>query len=93
MSRIILALLLLVAAQAANAAECGSTANRAGCVGPNGAATYNKNNGELHTTQTNSTNRSNDVAAGTNVQGSRGNSATKAFQQGCAWVNGKKVCN
>jgi hypothetical protein len=82
-------------------AGCGSTAYRAGCttpngavrVGPNGAATYNKNNGELHTTQTNSTNRSNDVAAGTNVQGSRGNSATKAFQQGCAWVNGKKVCN
>jgi hypothetical protein len=100
MSRLIIALFLLLIAQEANAG-CGSTAYRAGCttpngavrVGPNGAATYNKNNGELHTTQTNGTNRSNDVAAGTNVQGSRGNSATKAFQQGCAWVNGKKVCN
>jgi hypothetical protein len=99
MSRMIIALFLLLAAQEANAA-CGSTASRAGCttpngvvgVGPNGAATYNKNNGELHTTQTNKY-HSDNVAPGTNVQGWRGNSATKAFQQGCAWVNGKKVCN
>jgi hypothetical protein len=51
MSRIIIALLLLLAAQEANAAECGSTANRAGCVGPNGGATYNKSTGEAHTAQ------------------------------------------
>jgi hypothetical protein len=100
MSRLIIALFLLLAVQEANA-ECGSTAYRAGCttpngavgVGPKGAATFNKNSGEIHTTQTNSNYHSNDVAPGTNVHGWRGNSATKAFQQGCAWVNGKKVCN
>ena len=51
MSRFIIALFLLLAAQEANAAECGSTANRAGCVGANGAATYNKNTGAVHTAQ------------------------------------------
>jgi hypothetical protein len=51
MSRIIIALFLLLAAHEANAAECGSTANRAGCVGPNGATTYNKNTGQVHTAQ------------------------------------------
>ena len=101
MSRFIIALfVLLAAAQAANA-ECGSTANRAGCttpngavgVGPNGAATYNKNTGTVHTTQPNSNYHSNQVAPGTNVQGRRGNSATKAVEQGCAFVNGRRVCN
>jgi hypothetical protein len=38
MSRFIIAPLLLLAAQEAKAAECGSTANRAGCIGANGAA-------------------------------------------------------
>ena len=100
MSRFIIALFLLFAAQQANA-ECGSTPNRAGCttpngavgVGPNGAATYNKNTGQTHTTQSNTYHRSNQVTPGTNVQGSGGNSATKAVQQGCAWVNGRRVCN
>jgi hypothetical protein len=90
MSRLIIALFLLLAAQQANAAECGSTANRAGCAGPNGAATYNKNTGAVHTAQPS---HSNEVAPGTNVQGRRGNSATKAVEQGCAFVNGKRVCN
>lgn len=90
MSRIIIALLLLLAAQDANAAECGSTANRAGCVGPNGAASYNKNTGQVHSAQPY---HSNEVAPGTNVHGVRGNSATKAMQPGCAFVNGKRVCN
>jgi hypothetical protein len=90
MSRIIIALLLLVAAQAANAAECRSTANRAGCVGPNGAASYNKNTGAVHTAQPY---HSNEVAPGTSVQGRRGNSATKAVEPGCAFVNGRRVCN
>jgi len=89
MSRVTIALFLLVAAQGANAAECGSTANRTGCVGPNGAATYNKNTG-VHTAQPY---HSNDVAPGTNVQGRRGNSATKAVEPGCAFVNGRRVCN
>jgi len=92
-----IALCLLLATSAAHA-ECGSTTYRAGCntqngavvVGPNGASTYNKNTGEVRTTNGNSTNT---VAPGTNVQGWRGNSATKALQQGCAWVNGRRVCN
>jgi hypothetical protein len=90
MSRIIMALLLLLAAQEANAAECGSTANRAGCVGPNGAASYNKNTGQVHSAQPY---HSNEVAPGTNVRGVRGNSATKAVEPGCAFVNGRRVCN
>jgi hypothetical protein len=90
MSRIIIAMLLLMAAQEANAAECGSTANRAGCVGANGAATYNKNTGDVHSAQPY---HSTDVAPGANVQGRRGNSATKAVEPGCAFVNGRRVCN
>ena len=89
-SCITIALILLAAVQGANAAECGSTANRAGCVGPNGAAAYNKNAGEVHTAQPN---HSNDVVPGTNIQGRRGNSATKAVEPGCAFVNGRRVCN
>jgi hypothetical protein len=100
MSRFIIALFLLLAAHQANA-ECGSTANRAGCttpngavgVGPNGAATYNKNTGQTRTAQPNNYNHSGQVAPGTNVQGEGGNSATKAVQQGCAYVNGRRVCN
>src|SRR4051794_18867960 len=92
MFRLIIALCLLLTAQEANAA-CGSTANRAGCTTSNGAATYNKNTGEVHSTQSNSSYQSNQVAPGTSEQGRRGNSATKAVQQGCAFVNGKRVCN
>ena len=33
------------------------------------------------------------VAPGTNIQVRRGNSATKAVQPGCAFVNGKRVRN
>jgi hypothetical protein len=100
MSRFTIALALLASfvAQAAHA-ECGSTANRAGCttpsgavgVGPNGAASYNRNTGAVHTTRPNY--HANQVAPGTSVQGRRGNSATKAVQEGCAFVNGKRVCN
>ena len=90
MSRIIIALLLLLAAQEASAVECGSTANRAGCVGPNGAAGYNKNTGQVHTA---SPYHPNEVAPGTSVRGVRGNTATKAVEPGCAYVNGRRVCN
>jgi len=90
MSRIMAALVLIISAHGAIAAECGSTANRAGCVGPNGAATYNKNTGAVRTAQPYHTN---EVAPGTSVQGRRGNSATKAVEPGCAFVNGKRVCN
>jgi len=90
MLRFIVALFLVLAAQQANAVECGSTANRAGCVSPNSATSYNKSTGQVHSAQPY---HSNEVAPGTNVQGRRGNSATKAVQPGCAFVNGKRVCN
>jgi hypothetical protein len=98
MSRFIIALFFLVAAQEVNAAECGSTANRAGCVGPNGAvgagpngaATYNRNTGQARTAQPY---HSNEVAPGEHAEGWRGNSATKAIEPGCAFVNGRRVCN
>jgi hypothetical protein len=90
MCRRLTALLLLLAAHQANAVECGSTMNRAGCVGPNGAATYNKNSGQVHTARPYYPNQ---VAPGTHVQGWRGNSATKAVQPGCAYVNDRRVCN
>lgn len=83
------AVFLLCVGQPASAVECGSTANRAGCVGANGAATYNKNTGQVHKARPYPYNS---VAPGTHVQGTRGNTATKALQPGCAWVNGKKVC-
>jgi hypothetical protein len=90
MLRFIITLFLLLAAQEAKAAECGSTAERAGCVGPNGAATYNKNTGAVHSAQPY---HSNAVAPGTHTEGWRGNSATKAAEPGCAFVNGRRVCN
>ena len=90
MSRIIIALFLLLAGREANAAECGSTANRAGCAGPNGAATYNKNTGAVHSAQPY---HSDQVAPGASAHGRYGNSATKAVEPGCAFVNGKRVCN
>ena len=91
MSRLIITLFFLLAAQQAQAVECGSTANREGCAGPNGAATYNKNTGVAHATQPY---HPNEVAPGANVHGAGGNSATKAAEPaGCAFVNGRRVCN
>jgi hypothetical protein len=99
MSRFIISItaFLLLAAQQQASAECGSTANRAGCttphgavgVGPNGAATYNRNTGQVHTTQSNNNDHSSQVIPGTSVQGAGGNSATKAVEQGCAFVDGR----
>ena len=79
---------LMLTAQKANAVECGSTANRSGCVSPHGAATYNKNTGQVHTAKPY---YPNSVAPGTSVQGSRG-TATKAVKPGCAYVNGQRKC-
>jgi hypothetical protein len=90
MRYIILGALLAFGAPAAYAATCGQTANRAGCVGPNGAASYNKNTGAVHSGQAYHYNR---VAPGAHVEGARGNSATKAVAPGCAYVNGRRVCN
>ena len=90
MRNIAFAFLLLSAVPAAQAATCGQTANRAGCVGPNGGATYNKNTGAVHSGRTTNQNQ---VAPGAHVDGARGNSATKALEPGCAYVNGRRVCN
>jgi hypothetical protein len=89
MRRIALTILLVLAAPSAYAAACGATANRAGCVGPNGAAGYNKNTGAVHTTNSAPYNR---VAPGTHVEGRYGNSATKGVAPGCGYVNGRRVC-
>jgi hypothetical protein len=76
----------------AQAVQCAAGVKRAGCVGPNGAVGVGPNgaaaagkNG-VHTTTTTH------PPAGTTVHGVRGNSATKAVQPGCAYVNGKRVC-
>lgn len=95
MFRVAVTVFLLCSAPIAQAAECGSTANRAGCVGPNGAigtgpngaGSYNRNTGEVHR------NYNNEMAPGTHAEGRYGNSATKGVEQGCAWVNGRRVCN
>jgi hypothetical protein len=95
MSRVVFVLCLLFTTQQGVAAECGSTANRAGCVGPNGAVgvgpkgagSYNRNTGTVRRTYPHQ------VAPGTQVEGRYGNRATKGVEQGCGWVNGRRVCN
>ena len=81
MLRVIVALFLLLAAQQANAAECGSTANREGCVGANGAATYNKNTGVARTAQPY---HLNEVAPGAHAEGWRVSSAYRAAMYNAA---------
>lgn len=66
----------------AHAAGCVAGAARAGCAGPNGAAIAGPNG--VHTTSP--------PAAGTSGTGPRGNTVTKGVQPGCAFVNGKRVC-
>jgi hypothetical protein len=51
---------------------------------------YNQNTGQVHTRQPY---HPNEVVPGTSVEGRRGNSATKALEPGCAYVNGRRVCN
>ncbi len=100
MSRIVVALLLLLGAAQTAHAECASTGSRAGCttangvvgVGPNGAASYNKNTGQTHSSHPRTAYQTTHVAPGTSAEGERGNHATKAVQQGCAFVNGRRVC-
>ena len=81
-----LALLLAAIGSTANAG-CAAGPNRAGCAGPNGAVVAGPNG--VHGPTYHSTS----VAAGSSVTGYHGNTATKAVQNGCAWVNGKRVCN
>ena len=98
------ALVLLAGAiPTAHAVECARGVYRAGCagangavaVGPNGAAAAGKN-GVYTTNQVRTNNGANSYhppAPGTSVTGAYGNTATKAVQSGCAWVNGHRVCN
>ena len=88
-ARIIVAALILLCAQQSFAVECGSTANRAGCVGPSGATVYNKNTGTVQTRQPYTQGQ---PAPGTTVEGSRGNTVTRAVRPDCAYVNGQRVC-
>jgi hypothetical protein len=80
------AILVLLAVPAAHAASCVNGVYRAGCVGPNGTASANKTTGQTHSTTTT-------PSAGTSATGIRGNTVTKAAQPGCAYVNGRRVCN
>ena len=81
------AILVLLAVPATQAATCAKGAYHAGCVGPNGAASVNKTTGQTHSTTSGA------PSAGTSATGARGNTATKAVQPGCAYVNGRRVCN
>jgi hypothetical protein len=96
MIRICSTLLFVLFSYHTAVAACASGANYAGCAGPNGAATYNKNTGQSSTYNRNTgqtTHGNNYVAPGTQYHGAYGNSATKAVQPGCAYVNGRRVCN
>src|SRR6266404_5313021 len=76
----------------AHAVECAAGVVRAGCAGPNGAVVAGPRgaaaagpNG-VHTTKP-------VPRPGTTATGARGNTATKAVQPGCAFVNGERVCH
>ena len=85
------ALLLLAATPAAHAVECRQGVNRAGCVGAKGAVTTGPQgtsavdkNGKTASTRSS-------PPAGTTTS-KNGNSATKAAQSGCYYVNGQRKC-
>lgn len=88
MAQILIALLLLLVAPEINAAECGSTINRPGCVNLNGSSSYN-NNGAGHA---NPPYRPNQAEPEANIHALRGNTTSKALQSRCAFVSGKRVC-
>jgi hypothetical protein len=74
----------------AHAVECAAGVVRAGCAGPNGAVVAGPRGAAVagpHGVRMRST-----PQAGTTVTGARGNTATKAMQSGCAFVNGQRVC-
>jgi hypothetical protein len=77
--------LLAGAIPTAQAVECARGVVRAGCAGPNGAVVAGPHG-------TAALGRS-AVRPGTTATGARGNTATKAVQPGCAFVNGQRVCN
>jgi hypothetical protein len=87
------ALVILLAAVGSTAnARCAAGDGHAACAGPNGAVAAGPN-GVHGATYHSTTYHSTTVAAGSSVTGYHGNTATKAVQSGCAWVNGKRVCN
>jgi hypothetical protein len=75
---------------AAHALECAAGVVRAGCAGPNGAVVAGPRGAAVagrHGVRMRSA-----PQAGTTATGVRGNTATKAVQSGCAFVNGQRVC-
>ena len=74
----------------AHAVECAAGVVRAGCAGPNGAVVAGPRGAAA--VGTNGMRMRSAPRAGTTATGARGNTATKAVQSGCAFVNGERVC-
>ena len=74
----------------AHAVECATGVVRAGCAGPNGAAVAGPRGAAA--AGTHGMRIRSAPQAGTTATGARGNTATKAVQSGCAFVNGERVC-
>ena len=74
----------------AHAVECAAGVVRAGCAGPNGAVAAGPRG--VAAAGANGMRMRSAPQAGTTDTGARGNSATKAVQSGCAFVNGERVC-
>jgi hypothetical protein len=68
----------------AQAVECAAGVVRAGCAGPNGVVVAGPRGTAVRGRSA--------VRPGTTATGARGNTATKAVQPGCAFVNGQRVC-
>ena len=74
----------------AHAVECAAGVVRAGCAGPNGAVVAGPRGAAA--AGTHGMRIRSAPQAGTTATGARGNTATKAVQSGCAFVNGERVC-
>ena len=74
----------------AHAVECAAGIVRAGCAGPNGAVVAGPRGAAA--AGTSGMRMRSAPQAGTIATGVRGNTATKAVQSGCAFVNGQRVC-
>lgn len=83
-------LLLTGVMPSAHAVECAAGVVRAGCVGPNGAVVAGPRGAAA--ARTNGMRMRSAPRTGTTATGVRGNTATKAVQSGCAFVNGHRVC-
>src|SRR5260370_23525761 len=83
-------LLLVGIIRTAQAVECAAGVVRAGCAGPNGAVVAGPRGAAA--AGTNGMRMRSAPRAGTTATGVRGNTATKAVQSGCAFVNGERVC-